>query len=379
MGICGQSLFGAQSQYIKVSNGEFLAIEGSTTADRLMVSDLRMPYKQLLRSRIILKAGQVNYLLNHLGLGDNATFLAIKVTYNSKSVIADDNYINYSYYDDLTKVYSFAQMMVLTGNTTNRIKQLYLTNPNTKYDVNLDVMVGIIDDKYSFFNDTVNQSGTSFTGLEYTDIKSYVVGQSIVINDKSSPVKPLIYLSLSNLQSIERTGTIIIIDDSSFGSIFLQFLTENDAVQAQSLINYVLSNSNVDIDLLNPVADTEPPVIYFYDRVGDDISGATISVAGNNTVPVDTSMGITFSTTISIAAHGTAGVVTKQNLIDVLVDYSDDDRDGLMQLSSDNLILTTISGSVSTITGTGSYTVTFDYSDIALNYVNAKINLSVEV
>jgi len=150
MSICGgQSLFGAQSQYIKVSNGEFLAINGSTTADRLLVSDLRMPYKQLLRSRIILKAGQVNYLLNHLGLGDNATFLAIKVTYNSKSVIPDDNYINYSYYDDLTKVYSFAQMMVLTGNTTNRVKQLYLTNPNTKYDVNLDVMIGVIDDQYS--------------------------------------------------------------------------------------------------------------------------------------------------------------------------------------------------------------------------------------
>ncbi len=380
MSICGgQSIFGAQSQYIKVSNSEFLAINGSTTADRLSVSELRMPYKQLLRSRIILKAGQVNYLLNHLGLGDNATFLAIKVTYNSKSVIPDDNYINYSYYDDLTKVYSFAQMMVLTGNTTNRVKQLYLTNPNTKYDVNLDVMVGVIDDQYSFFNDSINQSGTSFTGLEYTDIKSYVVGQSIVINDKSNPVRPLIYLTLSNIQSVERTGSVIIIDDSSFGTIFLQFLTEYDALQAQSLLSYVLSNSNVDIDLLNPVADSQPPVIYFFDKVGDVISGATISVVGNNSIPVDTSMGITFSTTVSIGVHGTAGVITKQNLINVLVDYTNDNRDGLMTLSSDNLILSNISGTVSTITGTGSYTVTFDYSDIALNYVNAKINLNVQV
>jgi hypothetical protein len=378
MSICGgQSLFGAQSQYIKVSNGEFLAINGSTTADRLSVSDLRMPYKQLLRSRIILKAGQVNYLLNHLGLGDNATFLAIKVTYNSKSVIPDDNYINYSYYDDLTKVYSFAQMMVLTGNTTNRVKQLYLTNPNTKYDVNLDVMIGVIDDQYSFFNDGINQSGTSFTGLEYTDIKSYVVGQSIVINDKSSPIRPLIYLTLSNIQSIERNGSIIIIDDSSFGVIFLQFLTEYDSVQAQSLLSYILSNPNVDIELLNPVADSQPPVIYFYDKVGDVISGATISVAGNNSVPVDTNMGITFSTTVSIGVHGTAGVVTKQNLIDVLVDYTDDDRDGIMTLSSDNIMLSNALGTVSTITATGSYTVTFDYSDIALNYVNVIINLSV--
>jgi hypothetical protein len=54
-------------------------------------------------------------------------------------------------------------MMVLTGNTTNRVKQLYLTNPNTKYDVNLDVMIGVIDDQYSFFNDGINHSGSSFT------------------------------------------------------------------------------------------------------------------------------------------------------------------------------------------------------------------------
>jgi hypothetical protein len=377
MGICGQSLFGAQSQYIKVGNGEFLAIEGANTVDRMLVSDVRMPYKQLLRSRVILKAGQVNYLLNHLGLGDNATFLAIKATYNSKSVIADDNYINYAYYDDLTKVYSFAQLIVLTGNTTNRIKQLYLTNPNTKYDVNLDVMIGVIDDKYSFFNDSVNQSGTSFTGLEYTDISTYVIGQSIVINDKSNPVRPLIYLTLNNIQSMERTGTILIIDDSTLGSIFLQFLTENDAVQAQSLLNYVLENANVNIEDLDPLADTAPPVIYFFDKVGDVISGATISVVGSNVIPVDTGMGITFSTSMSITTHGTGSVISKSKIVELLVDYSADVRDGLMQLSESNLLISGSAGSVNSITSVGDYTITFDYSDIALNYVNAKINLNI--
>lgn len=377
MGICGQSLFGAQSQYIKVGNGEFLAIEGANTVDRMLVSDVRMPYKQLLRSRVILKAGQVNYLLNHLGLGDNATFLAIKATYNSKSVIADDNYINYAYYDDLTKVYSFAQLIVLTGNTTNRIKQLYLTNPNTKYDVNLDVMIGVIDENYSFFNDTVNQSGTSFTGLEYTDISTYVVGQSIVINDKSNPVRPLIYLTLNNIQSMERTGTILIIDDSTLGSIFLQFLTENDAVQAQSLLNYVLENANVNIEDLDPLADTAPPVIYFFDKVGDVISGATISVVGSNVIPVDTGMGITFSTSMSITTHGTGSVISKSKIVELLVDYSADVRDGLMQLSESNLLISGSAGSVNSITSVGDYTITFDYSDIALNYVNAKINLNI--
>jgi hypothetical protein len=121
----------------------------------------------------------------------------MKAVYDTKAVIEADRYVNWSYYDDLTRINSFADMMVLTGNSTHRIPQLYLTNPSDKYPVFIDVMVGVIDDSYSIFTDTINQSGTSFTGLEYTDIHSHVVGESLVINDKSSPVKPLIYIRLS--------------------------------------------------------------------------------------------------------------------------------------------------------------------------------------
>ena len=361
MASCGASLFGQSSQYIKVTGGDFIAIEGSNTRERLTVSDLRMPYKQLLKSRVILKAGQINYLLNHLGLGDNATFIAIKTIFNPKSVIEADNYINYSFYDDLTKVYTFAQMMVLTGNSTNRIKQLYLTNPNSKYDVQLEVMIGIIDDNYSFFNDTLNQSGTSFTGLEYTDIHSYIVGESIVINDKSVPAKPLIYITLNNIQSIERTGTILIIDDSSLGTIFLQFLTDNDAAQAQSLLNYVLENPNIDIDNLPVIEDIIDPTLYFYSNVGASASldyiafnGATPSSSG-----FDTDYGFTFSTTISLTQS-----------IYLLIDYIEDNRDGLMGIQSSNLIITGTAGVVNSIVQSGTYSLTFDFSDIAQNYLD---------
>jgi len=376
MASCGASLFGQGSQYIKVTGGDFIAIEGSNTRERLTVSDLRMPYKQLLKSRVILRAGQVNYLLNHLGLGDNATFLAIKTIFNPKSVIEADNYINYSFYDDLTKVYTFAQMMVLTGNSTNRIKQIYLTNPNSKYDVQLEVMIGIIDDNYSFFNDTLNQSGTSFTGLEYTDIHSYIVGESIVINDKSVPSKPLIYITLNNIQSIERTGTILIIDDSSVGTIFLQFLTTNDAAQTQSLLNYVLENPNVDIDNPPIIEDIIDPILYFFSNVGASASldyiafnGATSSLGGFNTGD-----GFTFSTTMSLTQSGTTSgtysVFTKDQLIYLLVDYIEDDRDGLMGIQSSNLIISGTSGVVNSIVQSGTYSLTFDFSDIAQNYLD---------
>ena len=370
---CGASLFGNSSQFIKINGGDFVAIQGSDTRERLITSDLRMPYKQILKSRIILKIGQTNYLLNHLGLGDNATFLCLRATYDPKSVNEEDNYINWSYYDDLTRINTFAQMMVLTGNSLNRIPQLYLTNPSTKYDVFIDVMVAVIDDTYSFFNDTLNQTGTSFTGLEYTDIKSHVIGESIVINDKSSPPRPLIYILLNTINSIEKSGTILIIDNTTYGKVFLQFLTENDAFQAHSLLNYILENPGVDIDSL-PVGDLVDPTLYFYSNVGASASLDYIAFDGDTYgVPYNTLDGFTFSTTISLTQSGISGSITRSRLIDLLVDYVEDNRDGYMYMNTYNLIITGTSGVVTTIIETGTYSLTFDFSDIAQNYLDGVI------
>jgi len=375
---CSGNLFGNRSQFIKTNGGDFIAVEASNTRERLILSDLRIPYKQILKSRVILKTGQTNYLLNHLGLGDNATFLCIKAVYDSKAVIEADRYVNWSYYDDLTRINSFADMMVLTGNSTNRVPQLYLTNPSTKYPVYLDVMVGVIDDNYSIFNDVFNQSGTSFTGLEYTDIHSHIVGESLVINDKSSPVKPLIYFILNNINSIEISGQILIIDDSGRGTIFLQFLTEGDAFQAHSLINYVLENPNIDIDVLNPVSDNLDPILYFYDTAGN--GGDYIAFNGSTYgVPYDTTDGFTFSTSISLSSFGTAsGYIDKSQLIYLLVDYIEDNRDGYMYMMPSNLIISATSGTVDKILTTGTYSLTFDFSDIAHNYLDGVIvNLDI--
>ena len=216
--VCGGSLFGPSSQYIKLNGGDFIAVEGSNTRERLIASDLRMPYKQLLKSRIILKPGQVNYLLNHLGLGDNATFVAIKALYDPKSVIEDDNYIQWNFYTDFSKLYSMAQMLVLTGNSTHRVQQIYLTNPNPNYPVYLDVMCAVIDDNYSFFQDVTNQSGLSFDGLRYTDILTHVVNESIVLMSADLVPSPMAYIMLANINTIERLGRILIVDDSAVGT-----------------------------------------------------------------------------------------------------------------------------------------------------------------
>lgn len=378
----GSSLFGPSSQFIKVNAGDFVAVGGSTTTEKLVVSDLRMPFKQILKSRIMLKPGQANYLLNHLGLGDNATFLAIKAIYDPKSVIQDDNYINWSFYDSIGTVNQFAQMMVLTGNTTNRVKQLYLTNPNTKYAVALEVMVAVIDDNYSFFNDNINQSATTFTDLEYTDIHSNVVGESIVIKDKNTPPRPLIYFMISNINSIERDGKILTVDDNALSTILLAFRTEGDAIQAHSLLTYIIENPDIDIDL-TPL-DIQDPVVNFNSTagVGGDyiLYNDGITIGATFSTPYNTfANGLTFSTSISLSQFGTYNTLTKSDLIGLLIDNVTDNRDGEMGLLPSNVILkdgaqTEIVG----ITASGTYSMTFDYSDIAQNYLDGVIiNLNI--
>jgi hypothetical protein len=376
----GQStLFGTQdNNYLKFQGSDLIAVEGPNTVERQLLGSLRFPYKQLLKGRVILKPGQVNYLLNHLGLGDNATLVSISAKYDVKSTIEEDNYILWSFYDDLTNTHPMAQYMMLTGNSSNRVKQLYLTNPNATYPVILDVIVANIDDTYNFFNDVINQSGTSFVNLELASIKTYVTGESIVIVDSNS--KPLIYILLNNIETIEISGQILTLDDSSMGKIFLHFKTVDDAKQANSLLNYVLENPNIDIATLNPLADVLPPVVYWLSTVGASSSTAYIDFNGaTDSVPYGTTYGNTFSTTISFGSYATNSQISKLFLIDLLVDYVDDNRDGLITLYTQSIVLTGTAGSsVDSVVGEGTYSLTFDLSDIAGNNLSGVIlNLTI--
>ena len=59
MSVCsGQSLFGNRSQYIRFSGNDIIAVEGMNTVEKLLAGDIRIPYKQLLKSRIVVKKGR---------------------------------------------------------------------------------------------------------------------------------------------------------------------------------------------------------------------------------------------------------------------------------------------------------------------------------
>jgi len=143
MPVCGGSLFGSNNNYIKVGNGQFMAVEGANTVERLILSDLRIPYDQLFKGKFTINPEQEDFALVCSYDTFMVTFLAIKVIYNPKSVIEEDNYLNWSY-QGATGSFNIGKMLVLTGNSINKVPDILITNPSSKYDVTIEVMMGML-------------------------------------------------------------------------------------------------------------------------------------------------------------------------------------------------------------------------------------------
>jgi hypothetical protein len=218
----------------------------------------------------------------------------------------------------------------------------------------------------------------SFTNLTLDSIETHVPDDSIVIWDKNIPRNELVYIVLSNITSISRTGKLLIVDDSTLGRLFLDFETEYYAQQADSLLNYVLNNSGVIIQNLDPKTDDIDPIIYFYSNVGNTASGATISVSGTSSTPVNTSMGLTFSTSI---VFGTQSSITKNQLIDQLIDYVEDNRDGILSITGSNVLLYDYNDILATsvLTSSVTYSLKFVVSDIAGNEVDTSSVVNIYI
>jgi hypothetical protein len=363
IGECGKTLFGPRSQFIKLNGGDFVAVEGASIKERLILSDLRIPYKQVLKGRIILKPGQKDYLLNHLGLGDNATFLSIKATYNQKSVIDDNNYIQYFFHNDSFRVFSFAQTITLTGNVVERIPQLYLTNPNKNYSVQLDIMVAIVDDEYSYFDNEITSS-YSLTNINFLDIETKVVNKSIIILNHDY------IINLSEILSIERIDRILIITTNK-GKLFLEFISKNDAMQGHSIINWVSSGQDRIIQDLENRLDLTIPTIYFTNIVYlEDTEFES---------PFNTTQGNDFYSEIELDNYYYSNI-TKEILISILIERVEDNRDGIIEITPNEIKLYNENNiELFEINELGIYKLYFNFSDIAGNIINSDENITITV
>lgn len=245
----------------------------------------------------------------------------------------------------------------------DRQRIIYFSRNNTTYFT--ERFTGYIRPGYEV-------ASSQFSGVEWTDLKTHIIGDSITLFDKNSPPRPLIYISLGTIESIQQNGKIVTILDSYSDPLSLEFLTDFDANQANSILNYVLQNPLTDIDSI--AADTAAPTIYFNYQFLDQ----WISLGGSTaSAPYNTDMGDDFVTGATLSNFG--GVISKQEIIDYAILKVEDNRDGLMSISPSDLTLKDPSNlEAQEINIPGTYTVEFKLYDWGGNQLLDTLTINVE-
>ena len=256
--------------------------------------------------------------------------------------------------------YEIESYDVIVGNSTESRQRVIYYNNNGK-DNFTERYNGYIRPGYT-------QLSSYFKDLTYDSIQSNVVGESIAVFDNSG--KPLIYFTVSGLESIQRVDEFkIIIINSQIDEITLEFQTKFDTDQAYSILNYVLGNPNVDIDSIG--TDTTPPIITF----NDTFMGSTIYV-------LDTDIGGNLTTiknnkfSISIDYYDSISIGKLEIISDMIYDISDD-RDIISIDESYVKIYNSDNQEIEYINDIGSYIVEILIQDIPFN--SDSINIYIDI
>lgn len=258
--------------------------------------------------------------------------------------------------------------VVINGVTETRQRILY-TDINS-IDFFVERYTGVVRDGYT-------GSNTIFKNLTFNSIKTHIVGESIVINDNNLIPKPLIYLSISSIQSIQRDGDFqLIMMDNQIDPITLDFITKFDADQAYSILNYLLQDSFVDINSLG--IDSIPPQIFF----NENFFGIPITLDPPSGVgPFSTTDSNNFRIDINLSSFPGPIPITKSDLISGMIYDVIDDRDkNILLIEDDILIYKDVINNqnlVDNISIIGNYIINIIISDLGQNQTNMNILISV--
>lgn len=252
----------------------------------------------------------------------------------------------------------------LLGATQSRQKIRYIGNNGL--DIFEERYYGTI--RQGYFS-----SNMRFVNLLWTNIKSHIIGESILVDDSDG--NPQIYISLSTISSIDRSGEKnIIITDQRYDPIYLEFQTEFDCNQANSVLNAVLEDPFLDINSL--VVDESDPVIYFNEFFFSGVLNKTGSIDPGPHTSLDS---LDFEVEVSILDITGGLPLSKSNILEELVEKVLDNRDTISYGPADLIIFKTLPDTLpkNTIDSLGNWWVRFTIGDIGSNTVVTNININI--
>jgi hypothetical protein len=259
--------------------------------------------------------------------------------------------------------YNIETYYVIVGGVTETRQRILYTGING-IDFFVERYRGTVRDGYTGDSNT-------FKNLTFNSIKTHIAGESIVINDNNLIPKPLIYLSISSIESVQRNGDYeLILTDNQIDPITLEFITKFDADQSYSILNYLLHDPLTDINSLG--ADSVPPQIFLNEQFyGNPI---TLDSMTRGLDPM-------FIIDINLSSFQGPIPITKSDLISGMIYDVIDDRDRNILLTEDDILIykDVISNQslVDDISIIGNYIINIIISDLGQNQTNMSILISV--
>ena len=348
---------------IKPYECSFIAIEGPNMKGKLTLEGLEIKYDTFYVSQLILNANSKDQPLIYGFLGDNVTFLMIRAKYMPLDPtwgIETEQFLQYYYKDDPETVHTMGQLLVLTGNSTNRIPQLFFNNTSSMFKVQLEVMMANLP-QADLTNTLQYAQSSSFSGLYWnsiiTDQMNYI---SPELSTGSTELKiidingnSLAFIPFNNIRTVYKmSSTALLLGMDTEEKIKLEFLSEFNCDQANSRINWVLKNSRFRVlTSTDPTLDTTSPIITW----NNVSSGVTSGITSGSTDVYYIPSGISYSAS-TIREIFLSGVTDNRdgNISILDVDVEMYDLEGILPLV--------------TITDVGYYRVMFKIRDIANNW-----------
>lgn len=260
------------SRVVRFYQCSAISTSGPQINGRLDLSDVQIPYDSQFTTHMTLNPESQNQPIMYGFLGNNITFIMLKITYdetNPKCVIEEDQFIEYWFEDDPTQIRYINKLLLLTGNSTKRIPQIYLNNPGT-VKVYVDALVANLDQEDINLDD-VNNDVASFQNLYYNSIITDTYWNCTKLVSGSTQLQVInidnnvaLYLDYDEIDTIERNESKyeLIIDTKSDTVIYLKFLSLFEMYQAHSRINWVMDlKTERYLTKDYPPLDLTPPVI----------------------------------------------------------------------------------------------------------------------
>lgn len=248
------------------------------------------------------------------------------------------------------------------GITQSRQKITYIGNND------LDIFV---ERYFGYIREGYKSSSMIFKDLTWSQIRTHIKGESLKVNDSDG--NPQIFISLSSISSVDRsTPKTLIIIDSQYEPIFLEFRTELDCDQSFSLLNLVLEDPSVDLNQIN-VVDNSGPVIY----LSSSFLNSPITISGSEDIgPFSSEDSNQFHIELVPSQVESFLPLTKSFLVNSIIYDVVDDRGSI---SYDEFDLEIFSGESQTgeISSQGQWQIRFDVGDIASNKTEITININI--